>query len=156
LAIVHHTYNKQAVVVVPHNSIGDFLRQSQGYSGGPPETVPEKQINWLAQLCSQSDAQDYLIAAMVDLVEPAVPHIESRGSRSIDKSVMSNVLKAALQHEKYVLVETILAKLSRVLPPDWYSWLREWLIRNDGVENTLERFEKVKRGYDITSWCVPG
>ncbi|KAM0238644.1 hypothetical protein ACHAPO_003613 [Fusarium lateritium] len=63
--------------------------------------------------------------------------------------MVSNMLKAALLHKKHMLVENVLAKLSSVIPSEWYSWLREWLIRDDGEAKTLERFNMVKRGLSL-------
>ena len=137
---------QQGVVIVPHDSIGGFFRQSQSEYDCQSEEFPQAQINYLAQLCCKPDAQDYLITAMVNLVQRAVPHIEKRRHILTDTSVMPNVLKASLKHGKYVLAETIISKLSGTLPSEWYSWLKKWLIRNDGEVRALERFDKVKRG----------
>ncbi|UZP44729.1 hypothetical protein NXS19_012541 [Fusarium pseudograminearum] len=144
-----HWYHIGGVIIVPYDSIGDFLCQSQSRSGGPIEKIPQTQINWLAQLCSKPDVQDYLLATMVDLVEYAVPHLESRGSRSTDTSMVSNILKAALLHKKHMLFQTVLAKLSSIVSSEWYGWLREWLIRDDGEAKTLERFNTVKNGLSL-------
>nr|CEG04970.1 unnamed protein product [Fusarium clavum] len=144
-----HWYCLGGVVIVPRDSIGGFFRQSQSDSGCQPEEFPQAQINYLAQLCYKPDAQNYLITAMVDLVKRAVPHIERRSYLLTDTSVMPNVLKASLKHGKYVLAETILSKLSSTLPYEWYSWLRGWLIRNDGEARALGRFDKVKRGLSL-------
>ncbi|RBR12852.1 uncharacterized protein FIESC28_08442 [Fusarium coffeatum] len=145
----HWYFLGQGVVIVPHDSIGGFFRQSQSEYGCQPEEFPQTQINYLAQLCCKPDAQDYLITTMVNLVKRAVPHIEKQRHILTDTSVMPNVLKASLQHGKYVLAETILSKLSGYLPYEWYSWLREWLIRDDGEARALKRFDKVKRGLSI-------
>ncbi|RGP79497.1 hypothetical protein FLONG3_2245 [Fusarium longipes] len=124
-ALATHWYHLGSLVIVPHDSVSDFLSQAQK-DRWDLGTLPEAQINWLARRCLKPDAQDYLITAMVNLVE-----------------------HAALQHGQYSLFETILEKLSHILPSDWYSWLREWLIRNDGEEKALARFSKVKSGLSL-------
>lgn len=83
-----------------------------------------------------------------------MPHPESGGSRSTDKSMVSNILKAALLHNKKIIVGTVPMKLSNVVSPGWYNCLREWLIRDDNEAKALEQFNTVKGQYDITLWCV--
>ncbi|KAF9777459.1 hypothetical protein IL306_004426 [Fusarium sp. DS 682] len=145
-----HWYRLGAVALVPHESITDFLTQSDSsYYGSTRQKFPETQINYLAQQCLKPDVQEHLLTAMLDLVEPGLLYMESRETELKDASVLPNVVKAALQHQEYQLVEKILAKLYKILPSDLFTCLREWMIKPDGEDKTLGRFSKVKRGISL-------
>jgi hypothetical protein len=124
----------------------DFLDQSRtSYESSP---FPQAQINYLAKQCSRPNVQDYLLTAMIDMFEEALPKLRDDPCLLTDKSVLSNVLKAALRHQIYELVEETLANLRSTLPLEWYSWLRQWMIKGDREDKTIQRFNKLKKGYD--------
>lgn len=105
------------------------------------------QIKYIVHLCSQPDVQDHLISTMAGLVENAMPKLETNPDLMKDKSVLSKVVKIALQHKRYQIVEDILAKFYKMLPSDLFIWLRQWVIEPDDDDKTLDNFNKLKKGY---------
>lgn len=84
---------------------------------------------------------------MIDMFEEALPKLRDDPYLLTDKSVVSNVLKAALRHQRYELVEETLRNLHSTLPLEWYSWLRQWMMKGDREDKTIQRFNKLKKGY---------
>ncbi|KAM0324713.1 hypothetical protein ACHAPQ_008270 [Fusarium lateritium] len=142
-----HWYRLGTVALVPHDSIVDFLDQSSTSYGSSP--FPQAQINYLAKQCSRSNVPDYLFAAMIDMFEEALPKLRDDPYLLTDKSVVSNVLKAALRHQRYELVEETIVNLHSLLPLEWYSWLRQWMMKGDREDKTTERFNKLKKGLTL-------
>ncbi|KAM0558470.1 hypothetical protein ACHAPJ_004660 [Fusarium lateritium] len=143
-----HWYRLGAVTIVPHDSIVDFFSQSKMFSGEVGH-VPEAQINYLAQACLQPNASEHLITAMLDLVERVLDYLQEndgKEDRLADHSVVPNVLRAALQHNLYDFFERVIKQLHSKVPPEWYGWLRQWLINNDSEAKALERFDSIKKG----------
>ncbi|KAF5659957.1 hypothetical protein FHETE_9239 [Fusarium heterosporum] len=145
-----HWYRLGAVVIVPHVSIADFFMQPEDSYSSRSNRFPQDSINYLARQCSQPAVQDYLITAMVDLFKKALPCVQGDPSRLTDNSVLSNVLQAALQHKEYQLVENTLIALNSTLPAEWYSSLRQWLIREGREDEIMERFNIIKKGLTLT------
>ncbi|KAM0343299.1 hypothetical protein ACHAPU_008749 [Fusarium lateritium] len=144
-----HWYRLGAVVIVPHVSIADFFMQPEDSYSSRSNRVPQESINYLAQQCSQPVVQDYLVTAMVDLFEKALPCIQGDSRRLKDTSVLFNVLKAALQHKEYQLVENTLIQLNSTLPAEWYSSLRQWLTHGNREDKIINRFNIIKRGLTL-------
>ncbi|KAG5659073.1 hypothetical protein KAF25_007626 [Fusarium avenaceum] len=142
-----HWYRLGAVALVPHDAIVDFLGQSGTSYGSSP--FPQAQISYLANRCSRPNVQDYLLTAMIDMFEEALPKLRDDPYLLTDKSVVSNVLKAALRHQRYELVEETLRNLHSTLPLEWYSWLRQWMMKGDREDKTIQRFNKLKKGLTL-------
>ncbi|SPJ92417.1 uncharacterized protein FTOL_13703 [Fusarium torulosum] len=81
-----------------------------------------------------------------NMFEEAIPKLRHDPYLLTDKSVVSNVLKAALRHQRYGLVEETLANLHSTLSLEWYSWLSQWMIKGDHEDKTMQRFNKLKKG----------
>ncbi|KAH6963707.1 hypothetical protein DER45DRAFT_610045 [Fusarium avenaceum] len=142
-----HWYRLGAVALVPHDSIVDFLDQSGNSYGSSP--FPQAQISYLAKQCSRPNVQDYLLTAMIDMFEEALPKLRDDPYLLTDKSVVSNVLKAALRHQRYELVEETLTNLHSTLPLEWYSWLRQWMMKGDREDKAIQRFNRLKKGLTL-------
>ncbi|KAF5712900.1 hypothetical protein FMUND_8178 [Fusarium mundagurra] len=140
-----HWYRRGTIVIAPHDSVAGLLSQLDNDC----DSSPEMQIKYIVHLCSQPDVQDHLISTMVGLVENAMPKLETRPDLMKDKSVLSKVVKVALQHERYQISENILAKFYKVLPPDLFTWLRQWVIEPDDDDKTLDNFDKLKKGLSL-------
>ncbi|KAF5556307.1 hypothetical protein FPHYL_7993 [Fusarium phyllophilum] len=138
-----HWYRRGTIVIVPHDSVAGLLSQLDNHC----DSSPEMQIKYIVHLCSQPDVQDHLISTMVGLVENAMSKLETRPDLMKDKSVLPKVVKIALQHERYQIVENILAKFYKVLPSDLFTWLRQWVIEPDDDDKTLGNFNKLKKWY---------
>ncbi|KAI1048312.1 hypothetical protein LB506_002214 [Fusarium annulatum] len=141
-----HWYRRGTIVIVPHDSVAGLLSQLDDrfcYSS------PEMQIKYIVHLCSQPDVQDHLISTMAGLVENAMPKLETNPDLMKDKSVLSKVVKIALQHKRYQIVEDILAKFYKMLPSDLFIWLRQWVIEPDDDDKTLDNFNKLKKGLSL-------
>ncbi|EXL79795.1 hypothetical protein FOPG_06532 [Fusarium oxysporum f. sp. conglutinans race 2 54008] len=140
-------YRLGAVALIPHESLVDFLTQSDSsYYGATPQKFPQAPINYLAQQCLQPNVQEHLLTAMLDLVEPGLLYMESREAELTDASVLPNVVNAALRHREYQLVDEIIAKLFKILPSNVFTSLRQWMIKPDGENKAMERFSKIKGG----------
>ncbi|KAF5550948.1 hypothetical protein FNAPI_7623 [Fusarium napiforme] len=140
-----HWYRRGAIVISPHDSVAGLLSELDNHC----DASPEMQIKYIVHLCSQPDVQDHLISTMVELVENAMPKLETRPDLMKDKSVLSKVVKVALQHERYQISENILAKFYKVLPSDLFTWLRQWVIEPDDDDKTLDNFDKLKKGLSL-------
>ncbi|KAF5229966.1 hypothetical protein FANTH_14043 [Fusarium anthophilum] len=145
-----HWYRRGTIVIVPHDSVAGLLSQ---LDGSLCDSSPEMQINYIVHLCSQPDVQDHLISTMVGLVENVMPKLETRPNLMKDKSVLSKVVEIALQHERYQIVEEILAKFYKVSPSDLFIWLRQWVVEPEDDDKTLDNFNKLKKG--VVSHFVP-
>jgi hypothetical protein len=140
------------VALVPHESLVDFLTQSDSsYYGATPQRFPQAPNNYLAQQCLQPSVQEHLLTAMLDLVEPGLLYMESRETELEDASVLPNVVDAALRHREYQLVDEIIAKLFKILPSNVFTSLRQWMIKPDGEDKAMERFSKIKGGYVLVN-----
>ncbi|KAI1025443.1 hypothetical protein LB504_012565 [Fusarium proliferatum] len=138
-----HWYRRGTIVIVPHDSVAGLLSQLDDRFC---DSSPEMQIKYIVHLCSQPDVQDHLISTMAELVENAMPKLETNPGLMKDKAVFSKVVKIALQHKRYQIVEDILAKFYKMLPSDLFFWLRQWVIEPDDDDKTLDNFNKLKKG----------
>lgn len=62
----------------------------------------------------------------------------------IDGDGIRDVLTAAIQHGKYNFLQEAAGHHEGLLPPDFFVWVRQWLLTGDS--NTNERFNVIQSG----------
>ncbi|KAF5027314.1 hypothetical protein F66182_558, partial [Fusarium sp. NRRL 66182] len=142
-----HWYRLSAFAIVPHDSLVKFLSKSEG-SSGSSDPLPQAQINYLAQECLLPGSGKHLINALEDLFEQALRYAKDRGPDQMRSQLpaIQNAFQAALQHQRYQLFEHAMTVLHSILPAELYTWLRQWMINQDGEEVALKRFRSIKKG----------
>ncbi|EFY95707.1 2OG-Fe(II) oxygenase superfamily protein [Metarhizium robertsii ARSEF 23] len=104
---------------------------------------------WPEHVCNHSTPQSF-VNALVMLSKQAWnirrKTIGGFGAQEpwIDGDGIRDVLTAAIQHGKYNFLQEAAGHHEGLLPPDFFVWVRQWLLTGDS--NTNERFNVIQSG----------
>ncbi|POW03046.1 hypothetical protein PSTT_11363, partial [Puccinia striiformis] len=148
-----HRYYRSALVVVPHEKIGEYLAQCtfgfkydlkalpspyEVYRSQPPVTDGvfespgskdyDAALDFLGKIRSLPSAQMTMLDAMCPLYV----------SQHSEKLKIAGILKSALQHSHYTLFQTVGIRHEGRLPLAFFDWAKEWL----GTLSDADRADK--------------
>ncbi|RSL55040.1 hypothetical protein CEP53_007231 [Fusarium sp. AF-6] len=137
-----HWYRLATVVIAPHNSLPSLFA-GNGESPSP--------VAHLARRCLLSQAPESLFVALDTLLSEAWNPTGRLGSRvSLDAAAVQEVVRVALNRERYDLLDKTMALSPRKLEPGVWDWIKEWLSGGD----VNQRFKAIQKG--ITSAVLLG
>ncbi|KAK7432252.1 hypothetical protein QQZ08_001197 [Neonectria magnoliae] len=144
-----HWYRVTAVVIVPHESIPTFFDSQDGYSRSRQNNFP-LQVRYLTRRCLRPQVPESAFAALMKLCEkawhspPTTSMVPIYPEQAIDGEGMRDLLKIAVQRERYALFEKAAVKNKALLPLDFFVWLRQWLVSSGG--NVSDRLNATQKG----------
>ncbi|RMJ07363.1 hypothetical protein CDV36_013034 [Fusarium kuroshium] len=137
-----HWYRLATVVIVPHDSLPSLFA-GNGESPSP--------VAHLARRCLLPQAPEPLFVALDTLLSEAWNPTGRLGSRvSLDAAAVQEVVRVALNRERYDLLDKTMALSPRKLEPSVWDWIKEWLSGGD----VNQRFKAIQKG--ITSAVLLG
>ncbi|RSM14197.1 hypothetical protein CDV31_005533 [Fusarium ambrosium] len=137
-----HWYRLATVVIAPHDSLPSLFA-GNGESPSP--------VAHLARRCLLPQAPQSLFVALDTLLSEAWNPTGRLGSRvSLDAAAVQEVVRVALNRERYDLLDKTMALSPRKLEPAVWDWIKEWLSGGD----VNQRFKSIQKG--ITSAVLSG
>ncbi|KAJ4250574.1 hypothetical protein NW762_011833 [Fusarium torreyae] len=142
-----HWYRVGTVVIVPNDSIIDYLGNIETYYMSSVSPI-QFQIKYLANTCLVPDAEEYLLAALKHFFRRALT--ENKNPRDMSKlftdpEIVPLILRAALQQHDLEFFGVVFKQFYHTLSPNFWEYVRDWVIEEeDDYDIALHRFEKVK------------
>ncbi|KAI7946478.1 hypothetical protein MJO29_011005 [Puccinia striiformis f. sp. tritici] len=124
---VTHWYRRLALVIVPHQKLGEFLAECtfkppKNEHSDPDSSRPDKNqacaydlaLSYLGKI-SLPSAQQYMLDAMSTIYV----------SNPSEKMKITQILKTALQYSHYILFRTVAISHDGRLPTTFFDWMKE-------------------------------
>ncbi|KAI9621887.1 hypothetical protein KEM48_007495 [Puccinia striiformis f. sp. tritici PST-130] len=124
---VTHWYRRLALVIVPHQKLGEFLAECtfkppKNEHSDPDSSRPDKNqacaydlaLSYLGKISLPSAQQSMLVAMSTIFV-----------SNPNEKMKITQILKTALQYSHYILFRTVAISHDGRLPTTFFDWMKE-------------------------------
>ncbi|UPK94589.1 hypothetical protein LCI18_005524 [Fusarium solani-melongenae] len=114
-----HRYRLATVVIPPHDSLPSLFA---GNDGAPSP------VAHLARRCLLPQAPESLFVALDSILSETWNPTGTPGYRatSLDAAAVQEVVRVALQRERYDLLDKTMALSPRKLEPGLWGWIKEW------------------------------